>query len=482
MQQDDIIIDGPLLTRVLRQQLRAWILKGLLLFALLLLLALCLVPRTYTANVSLAVQQPSGGSGALAALTGWGGTGKRYLGVLKSRSAAEQVERHVHLKQLYRLPTEADAVTLLMKSVKPEDNAVDGLLYIAVALPGQPKLALKHTPADSSVKETTAQAANTYALVLKEYYRTSDNDQGSALLRGADSETRRARADYEAAFEKAVNFNRGLKRIDPRSAPASGQSGTDTGGAGDALIPLYAALGQVQADLRADQAARQTRDALTGLQIQNLSSVPADDSLLTTARTQVTDDQSVYETAIRLYGSENPAVIRAQTRLEVDKKQLARQIQGVKRRLTTPNLRSDEQIQSLYAKQSALIGQIAQAGRRLGVKRELSGEFARLQTEVTIRLAVLSTTMTEAAKVRLENASAMSRMSIIDTAIPPKSGSPGLVPLSAGCLALVIAAFLISVVRAYLRQAGSTLPKPAPPEIGAENMQEFRPSAPIGKL
>ena len=462
MQQDDIIIDGSLLTRVFQQQLRAWILKGLLLFGLLLLLALSLVPRTYTSNASMAIQQPSSGGGALAALTGGGGASKRYLGVLKSRRAAEQVERHVHLKQLYGLRLESDAVEMLMKSIKLEDNAVDGLLYITVTLPGHPKLSLKHSPTDAQIKETVVQTTNMYTLVLKEYYRTSDNDQGAALLRGADKEIRQSRADYNAAFERAMDFNRGLRGVDPRSAPGSGQTGPETGSSGDTLLPLYAALGQVQAELRSDQAARQTRDALTGQQIRNLADIPADDPLLATARSQVTNDQAAYETAIRLYGSENPVVIRAQTQLEVDKAQLARQIQGVKRRLTTPNLRSDEQIQSLYAKQSALQGQIAQAGKRLGVKRALSGEFARLQTEVAIQLAVLNSTMTGAARVRLENASSASRMSIIDTAIPPKSGEPGMLRLALACLGLVILAFLISIVRAYLKQARVISPNSSP--------------------
>ncbi len=458
VQQDDIIIDGSLLMRVFRRQLLAWLWKGLLLFGLLLLLALFLVPRTYTSSVSVAVQQPAGG-GALAALTGGGGSTRRYLGILKSRQTAEQVERHVHLQQLYgshKFPTEEEAVQFLMKSVKPDDNAADGLLYIAVTLPGQPKLSLSHSPREADVENAAALAANDYALALKEYYATSDTDQGAVLLRGADKEVLQARADYNDALERALDFSRGLSGVDPRSAPTSGQSGADTGGAGDALGTLYTALAGVQAELKADQAARQTRDSLTEDQIRNLSSVPTDDPLLATARSQVTQDQAAYDSAVKLYGPENPLVIKAQTQLEVDQGQLAQQIQGVKRRLTTPNVRSDEQIQSLYARQAVLLKQVAQAGRRLGVRRELSGAFTRLQTEVTLRLAVLNTTMTEAAKVRLENASAGSRMSVVDTALPPKFGEPGPLRIGAACLALVILAFLIAVIRDYLRQGRRT--------------------------
>ena len=466
MQQDDIIIDGSLLTRVFRQQIRGWLWKGLLLFGLLLLLALLLVPRTYTSTVSLAIQQPAGSGGALAALTGGGGTTKRYLGILKSRQAAQHVERHVQLRQIYgpkKFPTEEDAVEFLMKSVKPDDNAADGLLYITVTLPGQPKLSLSHSPAEAQVEAAAADAANDYALALKEYYRTSDTDEGAVLLRGADKEVRQARTDYEDAFERAQDFNLGLRRVDPRSAPASGQTGADTGSAGDALGTLYASLAAVQAELKADQAARQTRDALTNEQIRNLPNVPTDDPLLATARSQVTQDQAAYNTAVRLYGPENPSVIKAQAQLEVDQAQLARQIQGVKQRLTTPNVRSDEEIQSLYAKQAALVAQIAQGGRRLGVRRELSGEFTRLQTEVAIRLAVLNTTMTEAAKVRLENAASGSRMSLIDTAMPPRFGEPGPLRLGAACLGLVILAFLIAVTRDYLRQTRRAGSGPASP-------------------
>ena len=468
--QDEISIDGVRLRQALRRQGRLWLWLGPLSLGILLLLLAALVPRSYTASTSVALQQSSGGGSAVAALLtgGGGGSSKRYIGVLKSRALAEAVERHVQLRQLYgskMFPTEEDAAEFLMKNVKPDDNATDGLLYISVTLPGPPKLSLHSSPSASEAAHTAADAANAYALALKEYYATSDTDQGSVLLRGADREVRQARANYENAVTHAMNFTRGLSRLDPRNAPSSSMAsaasdsgpnsgssgGTDAATAASGLAGLYAALNQVEAELRSTQAVRSAGQQLVGQQLSDLPNVPADDPLLSDARNRVTQDQSAYNTASRLYGPENPRVVTAQTQLAVDQAELDRQIEGVKRSLTTPDIRSAEQIQGLYAREAALTGQIAAAQRHLGISRNLGLETARLQAEVGIQLEVLKATLAEAAKIRLDNASSLSQMNVIDAAVPPKSGEPGLAKLAALCLLLAALAFVVSVVRDYLR-------------------------------
>lgn len=473
--QDEIIVDGTRLRQTFRRQGRLWLWLGPLLAGLLLLLLASLVPRSYTGTVSVALQQPSGGNSAIALLTGGGGgSSKRYLGVLKSRNLAAAVERHVQLRQIYGeklFPTEEDAAEFLMKSVKPDDNVTDGLLYVAVSLPGPPKLALHPSPTAVQVETAAADAANAYALGLKEYYATSDTDQGAVLLRGADKEVRQARARYEDALSRSLQFTRGLSRKDSHSTSAlmaipevtssssgssSGSSSTSSTGSFDAatsasgLSGLYVALNQVQAQLRETQAVRATGQALIGGQLRDLSNVPTDDPLLADARSRVNQDQSLYSTLSRVYPPENLNVIQAKTRLDFDQGVLNRQIEGVKRNLTTPDVRSAEQVKGLYARQVALLGQIAQARRQLGVSRELSGEAGRRQTEVAIQLDVLKTTLSEAARVRLENASSLSRMNIIDAALPPKSGEPGLSKLAGVILVLVVLAFLVSIVMDYL--------------------------------
>lgn len=457
VQQDELIVDGPLLSRVFRRQLKLWLLLGPLLFGLLLILALLLIPRTYTATASAAIQQSSGGGGALALLGASTGTSKRYLGVLKSRSLAASVERHVQISRLYpgRFRTEDDAVTFLSKSIKPDDNA-DGLLYIAVTLPGPPKFSLsKAGPRPAQIEAASAQAADDYALALKQYYAASDTDQGAALLRGADRQERQSRADYEAARNRVLNFSRGLRDVDPRSAPASPTDSPGSAVATSGLAALYTALSQVQVDLKAQQTARQTRETGVAQQLNDLSDVPTDDPLLADARQRYTQAQADYTAASRLYGPENPNVVRAQTALGTAQAQLQKQVQGVDLRLTTPNVLSDTQIQALYSRQAVLLRQIGAAQRRLGTTRRLSGEYGRLEAEVQLRLEVLRTTLAEGARVRLDNASALSRMTILDPAFPPQGGEPGVAKLGAVCLLLVVLAFLAAVAGGYLRTAGA---------------------------
>lgn len=477
--QDEIIIDGARLRRAFRRQVRIWLWLGPLSVAAAVLLLGLIVPRTYTAATSVALQQSSGGSSTLALLTGGGGSSKRYLGVLKSRALAETVERHVHLRQLYGTKvfgTEDAAVDFLTKSVKPDDNAADGLLYIAVTLPASPRFAPHPSPSVPQVEKAAADAANDYAGALKGYYANSDTDQGVVLLRGADWEVRQARGNYNDAVARALEFTRGLSRVDPRSAPSvspasgpdaassSSSSGSTPRGGADAetaaagLGQLYTALNQVQADLRAAQAVRAAGQLGIEKQLSNLSAVPTDDPLLANARSRVTQDQLAYNTASRLYGPENPAVIQAQARLTVDQADLNRQVQGVRRSLTTPDIRSNEEITGLLAHEAKLTQQIALAERHLGVSRRLSGEAGRLQAEVGIQLDVLKATLSEAAKIRLDNASSLNRMTVIDTAVPPKSGEPGLSKLAAICVALAFLAFLVFVLWEYFRTASKASP------------------------
>lgn len=468
LEQDEIIIDGSLLARAFRRQLRGWLWKGPLVFGALLLPTLLLVPRSYTASVSVAMQQatPAGGLAGLLGGTGGGGN-KHYIGVLKSREMALQVERRVHLQQVYglkELPTPGAAAARLAKGVKPEDNP-DGLLYIAVTLPGSPRLSLMPAPRPVQVGDAAAQAANAYALALKNYFLTSDNDQGAVLLRGADAQVRQARADYDRAQQQLRDFSRAVARANPRSTGAVPRSGaspgagaspggdTDASTASSGLEALYAQYNTVQTDLHAAQAARRTRESgITG-QLQNLAQVPTDDPQLSDIRTRVSTDQRAYDTARNLYGPENPVVIRAQTQLAADQRQLDLQAQGVQKRLTTPDIASDQQINALYAKQATLAEKIASAERRLGVSRNLSFELGRLQAELGFQAEIYRTTLTQAKSIQMNNASAQSRMTIIDSALPPPGGEPTTTRLALLCLLPVLLAFAVAVVLDYLHGA-----------------------------
>ena len=462
MEQDEIIIDGSLLTRALRRQAGGWLWKGPLLFGALLLAALALVPRSYTASVSVAMQQPTSPGGLAGLLgAGAGGGNKHYLGVLKSRKIAAQVENRVHLQQVYglqALPTEGAAVARLAQGIKPEDN-LDGLLYISVTLPGPPRLGLGHSPQPKQIEDAAAQAANAYAAALKNYFITSDDDEGSALLHGADTQVRRAKADYNQALGRLRDFSRAAARQNPRSAGTSPRSGTLAGEGSDAaaaasgLATLTDQYDRVQTDLHAAQAARLARESGTNEQLRNLSRLPTSDPQLSDIRTRVASDQIVYNTDSNLYGPENAAVITARERLKSDQRQLDLQTQGVQERLTTLDINSNQQINSLFARQATLSDKIAQAERRLGISRNLSFELDRLKAEVGFQSDILRATLTTSQSIKLNNASAQSRMTIIDSALAPGAGEPGTARLALLCLLPVLLAFLGAVVLDYLRGA-----------------------------
>jgi len=481
VEQDEIIIDGPLLARAFRRQLRGWLWKAPAVFAALLLAALALVPRSYTSSVSVAMQQPTPQGGLAGLLGGAGGSGnKHYIGVLKSRELALQVERRVHLQQLYgpkTLPTESAAAALLAKGVKTDDNP-DGLLYINVTLPGPPKL-VPASPRPKQIEDAAARVADAYALALKNYFVINDNDQGSVLLRGADAEVRRARDGYNNALAQVLDFNRSLGRVDPRSAPTSASETADATTAATGLGALYTSLYGVQSNLRAAQAVRLASAQRVAGQLNKLSEVPTDDPLLAEARGKVSQDQADYQTAWNLYGPENPSVIRAKTRLDVDQAQLNRQVQGVRQELTTANVRIDSQIQSLYARQASLVKQITSAERHLGIHRQLSGELGRLQAEVGFQADILRATLTQAQNIKMNNASAQSRMTIIDTAEPALSGEPGTTRLALFCLLPVLLAFLVAVVLDYLRSARAARAGAGSPAASA-NGSNARPLAETG--
>src|SRR5438045_604126 len=98
--------------------------------ALLLLLAFAAIghfflPRSFTSSVSISIQQPSTGVSSLAALPFLSTNSKKYIGVVKSRRVASEVEDRARVQSLYSLPLREDAVDRLMKSVIVDDSPTD---------------------------------------------------------------------------------------------------------------------------------------------------------------------------------------------------------------------------------------------------------------------------------------------------------------------------------------------------------------------
>lgn len=446
---DEIIINGPLLARIVRQRMWSWVLWGIVAFALLLTWFLWTTPVSYVSTTSIAIQQPAAPS-SLASILAPSPQSARYLGILKSRSAAADVESQVHLQQFYHLPTPGDAVDMLTGSIKPDDNPQDGLLYLNVALPAPPRLRPNAAGRGKQVSVLAAETANAYAVALSHYYATNDTDRETVLLRAADDEQRQARAAYDTALAQALSFARG-RDFDPRTASISSNDPLNAAPAD--LNSLYTALFENEEQIRQGQVESDVHLRQRSQQLSRISDLPSEDPLLTDARKNVTRDQVNLKTISEVYGPENPRRIQAEAQLKVDQAELDRQVQGIRDNLTTDQVNNAAQLQGLYAKHQTILAQIAQSERRLGRSRRLSGEYGRLQQEVAFRAEILRTVNDEAVKVRLGNVSAKNRMQVVDEAIPAKKPSSSLLMPVAISLFLVGIGILIALIKEYLAQS-----------------------------
>ena len=451
MTDEQILIDPAVVRRVARRRGAAWLGGAIAGTALLSGIALAFVPQSFTATTSVAVQTSSSGAGgALMALAGAETDTKRYIGVLKSRMAASQVEQVVHLRTFYHLKTEDDAIDMLIKGMKPDDNATDGLLYINVSLPGPARL----QPAGArrnQVKRLAAIAANQYAAALRSYYTYNDTDRDSVLLRGADEELQRARANYKASTAQLRGFVSGLRNVDPRAATLA-DSDNATAGGGE-IGKLYEALAQVETQISSVQAGYGTERQMVQGQLQSIANIPAEDPLLTSARQAVAQDKTEIRLLRAQYGDSYPSVVRAGARLAADEAELARQITGIRSSKTSRQVSVQAQLESLKARRLTLQQQVVLAEKHLNIGRRLGGNLLEIKTEWQLALGALKTATEEAEKVRVENAAAQSRVAVVDVAEPPKNGSPGILVIVALSLVLALLCVAVAFVRAYLGEA-----------------------------
>lgn len=457
-QNDEIVLHLDQLALVVRRYLRLWVLIGPALFVVFLALLLFFFPQTYEATVSLSVQHtesPTSSSG-LSALLGQT-SHEKYLGVLKSRRLAQQVESQIHLRDFYRLPSERDAVDMLMRHVVPVDNAADGLLYVTVKLPGPPRLAPGVAQRRSEVKGLAAKAANLYAVALRQYYASSDNDRDSVLLRAADRELAHAQAAYRRTSQRLVDFVHQLKGLPPDETPSVDSASSTT-----VLDSLYTEYGKTAYQISAlsKSNALLRKDLLQ--QLSHLSILPADDPLLRTARANLMAAENNYNQLlyVQQFAPSNPQVVQARAQLELAKKALRQQEKGYLYKVDTEYLANQARLKVLQAQQNRILGLIKLAAQHLFIRRELSTKLALLDADQKLALAALQTAEGEAVRLRLSTVSGKSRISVVDTAIPPRTGSPGFLTFGAISFILALLPLFYLIPAGYIRAVAQrgTLP------------------------
>lgn len=434
---------------------------GFLLFILFITAGLFLIPQSFASKVSLSIVQAGGTPSLLTGLGLGGRSDKKYVGVLKSRWIANKVENRVHLRELYGLKDEDEAIEMLTRSVLVDDNPADGLLYIQISLPGPPTWRPGPAGIRSKIKNAAMNCADAYADNLRAYVINVDNDRELVLLRAAKQQLGMARTAYDNSVSKLAHFvkretgsldvTQPLVADDPKTSTGGGDA-KSTSTAGGILQQLYTQKGLAEVELRSLQAATNARAALVGKQIASVGALPEEDPLLISSRRAVMEAGLALHELELQYGPDHPAVIIARQNAANLKRRLDLESRTVRRGLTTDRVQAQVQIRNLQTRIATLTNQIARAEARFQVSREHTTDFESLRSEVALRLEVLKQTASQAAILNLQTVSAQNRIAIIDRAQTPKKGTPGLTQLAAGSIALVIMLLLGRIALDYARE------------------------------
>jgi hypothetical protein len=244
---------------------------------------------------------------------------------------------------------------------------------------------------------------------------------------------------------------RGLNRVDPQSAPAStnGQGAQSSG-----LAELYDREISTQADIRQIEAVAAASAAGTDRLAADVRDIPADDPFLQGPRVRAADARRNYEYLINgeQLAPDNPRVLMARHRLVAAEAELERQKQSLQRHLTSDGVALEAKLQGLRARLTAIKVSILAAERRLPARRERTIEMDLMEREIEFAAARLKQAEIKGAELRLTAVSSKSRLSVVDTAVPPESSQPGIVRALLLSAVPVLLLLLIHIGWNYLRQ------------------------------
>ncbi len=450
-QDPDISINTALLRSIVRRRRPLWLALGVGIFCLLEAYQLFYAGQAFTALTTVSMQQPSpSAAGGISAILGGQSQTKKYIGVLHSRTFAERVEAKTHLAEFYHLPSKRFAVEMLMKQVKPEDNPIDGLLFINVTLGGPPLLAPGSASRRAEVKALTAQVANLYAKELADYYTNNDNERDTVLLNAAKDYIKNARAGVDNSSRRIEKFVRSLNKQDVRATPAPTVEGGASAPPG--LSTLFEEQIKVAADISALKKGSSVQETGVNDLLSNLNNLPTEDPLLGEARDKVRFYKNKLARLQQNLAPENQQVVQAQQDLQLAQGELNRQESAIKSRRTTENVDIERRLASLKARSASIQDAIDRALSQLPLRRELTSQLQRLLADRLIAGKKLETAETEVAKLQINAVSGQSKTSVIDTAIPPETGSPGILRISLLSFGVALIAVLIGIIASYIRQ------------------------------
>jgi len=423
-----------LILAIYRKRRPVWIVLAIAVFVVSYLIGLFVYPQNFTSTTSLQLSSSSGATSQLALLAGAGSGKAKYIGVLKSRRFAEQVEKKAHLRELYRLANEDEAVEKLQRGIRFDDNATDGLLYITMTLDAPAKMAPNSGADRKRVQNATAVVCNAYGVALKDYIINNDNDKELVLLKAADTLLKQNRASYDFAVNKWINFVRDTK------STSLGMSGSSSAQSPEiaALQALFIKRGQLEIQVRSTDAAIAGARNLVGGSTSTLAQMPTEDALLTETRRRYEEAQRELQNLRIQYAEESPPIRRAKERLQVAETHMHQQAQAILAGHTSENIKR----QALDVEYATVVSQIAQVERSIEVSKAAATSFERLHAEVELALKVLEATATRRAELQIQTESGGSRTAVVDEARPPARSRPGVLMTTLICGLLAILAVL----------------------------------------
>ncbi|MCW3100997.1 MAG: hypothetical protein JWL77_6615 [Chthonomonadaceae bacterium] len=452
-----------LLRSIYRKRRPVWFALAIFVFMACLLIGLFAYPQSYTTTTSISLSQPNSGSSQLALLTGGGGGKAKYLGPLKSRRFAEQVEKAVKIQELYHLPTHEDAIEKLQRGVRFDDNATDGLLYITMSLDAPAKMAPNGEVIRKKVQSATADVCNAYGLALKTYIIYNDTDKESVLLRSAESLLKQNRADYDAAINKWIDFVRATK------STSLGMSGAGSSQSPEiaALQALFIKRGQLEIQIRSTDAAIAATSRLVGAPTGTITKIPTEDVLLTEARRRYEEAQHEVQDLRIQYADQSPPVLRAKERLKIAATHLQQQADSILNGHTSESIKR----QALDVEYATVVSQIAEVEHSVEVSKASATSFEKLHAEVELRLKVLEATATRQAELKISTESGNNRLFVVDEARPPLRSRPGVLMTVLISLLLAILAVLAWFGIEYTTVASQLASHSVEPAIGTKQSE-----------
>jgi uncharacterized protein involved in exopolysaccharide biosynthesis len=347
---------------------------------------------------------------------------------------------------------------MLLKGIKAEESASTGLLQVTVTLPGPPLLVPGTSSRRKQIRLLSSACANAYSEVLADYYSEYDNARDSVMQRSAQKELLRSRSDYDTASNNVLTFINTLNSYDPRTSPDTATTAN--------LARFYQDAATTDADLQAALAAQADHASGVHRQLADITHLPLEDPFLQAERERVSQAQLQYHelTTVEMLAQHNPLVIRAAARLAAAKAALARQETAYSQYYTTDNVTMSANIASLRAKLTAITDAIRSVARRLPAQRDLAFQLDRLKSDQELAFGRLKETITRYVDVKLSTVSGRSRVTVVDSALPPDNGAPGLIRI------LVLAVFSVFVIcflqlgLDYVREYGDAQATAQPPK------------------